>query len=69
LPLRDGSLIPRRDRVSLSPGCGDGLADLGAVTEAMQRREFETVLGRIGFDEKATSRRSTRGSGTWAGRR
>ena len=29
-----------------------GALDLDAVTLAMHRREFDTVLGRIGFDEK-----------------
>jgi branched-chain amino acid transport system substrate-binding protein len=29
-----------------------GSLDLGAVTEAMHSRQFDTVLGRIGFDEK-----------------
>jgi branched-chain amino acid transport system substrate-binding protein len=29
-----------------------GSLDLGAVTDAMHTRQFDTVLGRIGFDEK-----------------
>ncbi len=29
-----------------------GSLDLDAVTEAMHSRQFDTVLGRIGFDEK-----------------
>jgi branched-chain amino acid transport system substrate-binding protein len=29
-----------------------GSLDLGAVIDAMHSRQFDTVLGRIGFDEK-----------------
>ena len=34
------------------PAEAAGALDLGAVIAAMHNRQFDTVLGRIGFDEK-----------------